>query len=114
MTNQFKPKALIVALATLFSLSAHADESSQNIPQTDEEVIVFTANRIATDKDKTGTRTEVVSSSEIQQRQYRTVEEALYSKPGITLSRTSINGPSNLFIRGAGSEHSLVLVDGVP
>ncbi|MDG9729573.1 TonB-dependent receptor [Ignatzschineria sp. RMDPL8A] len=114
MTNQFKPKALIVALATLFSLSAHADESSQNIPQTDEEAIVFTANRIATDKDKTGTRTEVVSSSEIHQRQYRTVEEALYSKPGITLSRTSINGPSNLFIRGAGSQHSLVLVDGVP
>lgn len=114
MTNQFKPKALIVALATLFSLSAQADESSQNIPQTDEEAIVFTANRIATDKDKTGTRTEVVSSSEIQQRQYRTVEEALYSKPGITLSRNSLNGPSNLFIRGAGSEHSLVLVDGVP
>ncbi len=114
MTNQFKPKALIAALATLFSLSAHADELSQNTPQTDEDAIVFTANRIATDKDKTGTRTEVVSSSEIQKRQYRTVEEALYSKPGITLSRNSINGPSNLFIRGAGSQNSLVLVDGVP
>ncbi len=84
------------------------------IAASDEEPLIVTANRIAAPEQKIGATIHTLSEKEIERMGVRTVEEALRSLPGMTLSRTGINGPSSLFIRGAKTEHTLVLVDGVP
>ena len=113
MLNQFSKKAIALALFSALSISySVADQSVETIEHEDE--IVFTANRSATLASEVGSQTVIITGQEIQNRQYHTATEALMHQPGVILSQNGINGPSSLFIRGAESKNTLVLVDGVP
>lgn len=64
--------------------------------------------------DKTGTSVSVVTREDLLQRQVRTGAEALRALPGVSVSRQG--GPQSVSvvrIRGAESNHTLVLIDGV-
>lgn len=113
MLEQISPKAIALALFSALSLSQVA--FAQDVKTTEsEDEIIFTANRYATSANEIGSQSIVITGKEIQNRQYHTATEALAHQPGVILSQNGINGPSFLYIRGANSQNTLVLVNGVP
>lgn len=76
--------------------------------------IVVTVSRIDTPTEEVANAITVVTREEIERRQLRTVEEALRTVPGVSLVRSGgPGGTTTLFVRGASSEHALVLLDGI-
>ena len=78
-----------------------------------EEVIV-TASRRAEPIDKALASVSVVDRAAIEGRQYASFERLLSDLPGISITNNGgIGKASSIFIRGAESDHSLVLVNGL-
>lgn len=76
--------------------------------------IVVTANRGETPTAAVASSISAVDREEIQRRRYRTVLEALRDLPGVHVARNGgAGGVTSVFLRGAESRHTLVLVDGV-
>jgi len=76
--------------------------------------IVVTPTRVAQTADETLASTSVVTRKQIEQRQSRTVEDALRGLPGLDFSNNGGRGrATQIFLRGTESDHVLVLVDGV-
>jgi vitamin B12 transporter len=76
--------------------------------------IVVVANRAPEPLSKVGNSVTVLDQQAIQDSQKVDVSELLATTPGITFSRNG--GPGNttsVYIRGANSDHTVVLVDGV-
>ena len=77
--------------------------------------VVVTANRLQTPVSQVANSMTVITAKDIEQRQSRTALDALQGVPGLTLLQNGATGAnSGIFIRGADSGHTLVLMDGVP
>lgn len=95
------------AIALLFSPGIHADT-----PQTDE--VVVTANRISQNKDSVLADVTVISREEIARAGQSTFVELLQTQPGVEVSSSGGAGKaSSVYLRGANSDHVVVLVDGL-
>jgi vitamin B12 transporter len=80
----------------------------------DREIIVTAANRTETSLDKVGQSVSVVELAEIERRQTQNVADILRTLPGVTIARNgSIGGNTSVFIRGAESDQTVALIDGV-
>ncbi|MGW8309903.1 MAG: TonB-dependent receptor plug domain-containing protein [Thiogranum sp.] len=80
----------------------------------EQNPIVVTATRIATPESEVGSSVTVISAEEIRRRQYKTVAEALRMVPGLDVVQAGGPGQqTSVFIRGASSSHTLVLMDGI-
>lgn len=113
MLEQLSQKVSVLAVLSALTISqSFANERPDTIENDDE--IIFTANRTATLASEVGSQSIVITEKEIQARQYHSATEALANQPGLILSQNGVNGPSSIFIRGANSQNTLVLVDGVP
>jgi len=89
------------------SMSVQADEVVA-------EPVVVTATRIATPADQLGSSVTVIDRADIERHRYRTVSQALRAIPGLNV--VQLGGPgqqTSVFIRGASSSHTLVLIDGI-
>ena len=76
--------------------------------------IVVTPTRMAQTADESLASVSVVTRAQIEQRQSRTVEDALRGLPGLDFSNNGGRGrATQVFMRGTESDHVLVLVDGV-
>ncbi len=76
--------------------------------------IVVTASRVETPLSEVGAAMTVITRAEIERRQYRTVADALRDVPGLHIVRTGgFAGLTSVFLRGAGSGHTVVLLDGI-
>ncbi len=73
--------------------------------------VVVTATRTPTRAEQTLASVSVVDRATIEQRQLRSVPDALRGLPGVTVSTSG--GVSSVFLRGTDSDSVLVLVDGV-
>ncbi|APG28402.1 hypothetical protein A7E78_11415 [Syntrophotalea acetylenivorans] len=103
-------KILAVALAGLLLQTSHAWSQT---PQTLEPIIV-TATKLETPAREVASSVTVITKEEIQLKQQATVTEVLRSVPGLDVSRSGGLGQlTSVFLRGANSEHTLVLIDGV-
>ena len=92
--------------------NAEAASSESNDASLDEVVVV--ANRAPEPLSKVGNSVTVLDQQAIQDSQKVDMSSLLATTPGITFSRTG--GPGNstsVFIRGANSDHTIVLIDGV-
>ncbi len=79
-----------------------------------EPVIVVTANRTAQALDKVGQSITVIDAAEIERRQTQTVADVLRTIPGVSIARSGGIGTStSVFIRGAESDQTVALVDGI-
>ena len=109
MTTKYSPPFTLL-LALPLALTAHAQDSTTLLlPQT-----VVTANRFATPLDQVGSAVSILDEEELDDRQIRIVSDALRAIPGVAVSRSG--GPGSLTdvrIRGAENNHTLVLIDGV-
>lgn len=76
--------------------------------------IVVTATRTATRLDETTTAVTVIDRAEIEQRHGETVVEMLRDVPGVDVAQNGSRGTNTeLFVRGADPDQTLVMIDGV-
>lgn len=101
--------AAALGLVLAISSSALAEEKTAQLGE-----VVVTATRDEVPIEQVGSSITVVTAKEIEQQQKRTVADALRMVPGLDLVRTgSFGGGTAVFMRGAKSEHTLVLLDGI-
>lgn len=88
-------------------------ELRMRLTAVDEQVTV-TATQVDTALSRTPDSTTVLSAQEISTRQQFTMSQALRAVPGITVQQSGGPGTvTSLFLRGAESDQTLVLVDGI-
>ncbi|MDQ3119094.1 MAG: TonB-dependent receptor plug domain-containing protein, partial [Verrucomicrobiota bacterium] len=81
----------------------------------DGEEIIISATRLPILQDQSPASVSVVTSQEIEQRQTRRVADALREVPGLSVVQTGAPGQlTSVFTRGLRSEHTQVLLDGIP
>ena len=95
-------------LAGVFVLSASHETAAA------DDTIVVTATRSSQELDQTLARTSVITRDDIELSQAPDLFELLRQQAGIDVTRTGgPGGQTSLFLRGANSNHVLVLIDGV-
>ncbi|MBU8977619.1 TonB-dependent vitamin B12 receptor [Lysobacter sp. MMG2] len=101
--------ALAFACALALPALAHAAPQA-----TDLDEVVVTANRTAVTVNDALAPVEVIDAEQIRRSQARSLPDLLRGRAGITLSNQGGQGKlTTLFLRGAESDHVLVLVDGI-
>jgi vitamin B12 transporter len=100
-----------IALSCLFAPAVFgADVSGQD----ELERIVVTANREAQPLSRVGDSVTLIEPEQVRASQKPTVSDLLATTPGITVSRNGgLGGATQLRIRGAESDQTVVLIDGV-
>src|SRR5205809_7345486 len=102
---------LLLFLATSI---CYAQDSSPT-PAPESEPIVITATRTDIPLDQAPASTSVVTSQDIEERQIERVADALREVPGISVVQSGAPGQlTSVFTRGLRSEHTQVLLDGIP
>ncbi|MCC9627561.1 TonB-dependent receptor [Blastopirellula sp. JC732] len=82
-------------------------------PLPDDAAITPTGTTVAVGK--TGSSVTVITAEEIQRTQQTTVAEVLRQVEGLNVVRTGgPGGVTSVFIRGANSQHTKVILDGIP
>jgi len=91
---------------------AHAQEAASSEL---EEPIVVTATRIEIPLEQSPASISVVTSGGLEQKQIERVSDALREVPGLSVVETGTPGQlTSVFLRGLRSEHTQVLLDGIP
>ena len=91
-----------------------AEDAISDQTQPASEIIVTAANRTETTLDRVGQALSVVDLAEIERRQTQNVADILRTLPGVTIARNgAIGGVTSVFIRGAESDQTVALIDGV-
>ena len=76
--------------------------------------VVVTATRIETPQEQVTTSVSVITEKDIQEKKAETVLEVLRSVPGLDVVQSGSRGTvTSVFMRGANSNQTLVLIDGV-
>jgi vitamin B12 transporter len=109
------PVVAAAAAAAFASAIAAAQTAPPSAAQGPLEEIVVVANRMAEPLTRVGSSVTVVTAPEIHASQALSVADILEQTPGISVVRNGgIGQPTAVFIRGADSQHTMVLIDGVP
>lgn len=99
-----KPTAIGVAAALIFSHSALA-----HTPQ-----ITVTATKVPTSIERVNSVVEVIDRAQIEARNYQSTAQILADYVGVEMATNGGRGQlTSLFMRGANSNHAIVLLDGV-
>ena len=105
-------KRLAVGLAVLslsVGLAARADEQESETVE-----VVVTATRVETPTEEIASSVTLITAEDLAKAQVRMVVEALKGAPALDFAQTGGPGAAaSVFIRGAKSEHTLVLIDGI-
>lgn len=105
-----------LAPATLLSVSAIGGQAAEpSDPPTKElDTVVVTAARTPTPLNQIGSNVTVVTAEEIAMRQFNDVADVLRYVPGLDVLRNGgIGQTASVFMRGADSRFTLVLIDGI-
>jgi len=106
MTKTF----LLLSAAAAIASPAYA----QSIPDGDTPELVVTAARVAQPASEVGQAVTVIDRAEIERRQTTVVSDLLATTPGVTVTRNgSVGALTGVRIRGAESDQTLVVIDGV-
>ena len=92
-----------------------SETSSASTPPTESKYeTVVTATRTETPSSHVGSTVTVISGDDLKSGQFEWVSDALRLVPGVDVVRSGSYGAvTSVFIRGANSNHTLALVDGV-
>lgn len=107
-----KKKHTVIALMwAILAVSGRVVDGEQ--AYTNIETVV-TAARIATPSEAVGSSITVIEGSDIANKQKTSMAEVLKDVPGVHVVQTGGPGnPPSVFIRGAKSQHTLILIDGM-
>jgi vitamin B12 transporter len=108
---------LEITAAALFSCAWVGCASAQDASPTALVNVspgVITATLIPTPEVQVGSSISLIRAKDIEQNQWRTVPDALADAPGLNVVQTGgAGGETSVFIRGANSNHTKVLIDGI-
>ncbi|MBS3818859.1 TonB-dependent receptor [bacterium] len=117
---RFKIYCVVLVFALLFSPFLIGDESSDDSQKAKSQSsslqheIVVTATRVETPSQEVASSITVVTQEELEQSKKSTVVEALKEIQGLHVTQSGPRGSaSSILLRGANSEHTLVMIDGV-
>jgi len=111
--------ALMLCLFSAFPAFAQSQSPAQSTSQDNStfgtmQPIVVSPTLFPMPEDQIGSSVTVISADQIQQQQDRTLAQVLTDVPGlIVVQNGGVGGTATVFIRGADSNHTKVLVDGV-
>jgi len=109
----FFPVAILVSAPFI----CHAQEATPTPSPAEAEVesVVVSATRFDIPLDQSPASASVISSEELEQKQIQRVSDALREVPGLSVVQTGVAGQlTSVFTRGLRSEHTQVLLDGIP
>ncbi len=107
----WRQTALTLSLSAYFvpAVPALAQESAASLPET-----VVTATRMPTRTDALVSDVTVIERADLERMPGRTLTEVLARTAGVQMATNGGRGKSgNIFIRGAESRHTILLIDGV-
>ncbi|NUS37504.1 MAG: TonB-dependent vitamin B12 receptor [Lysobacter sp.] len=105
-----RSQSLVVAIAAVLAAPVHAQ--SDDASKLDQ--VVVTATRTAVTVDASLAAVDVITRDDIDRSQARSLPELLRGRAGLTVvNQGGLGKLTTLFLRGAESDHVLVLVDGV-
>lgn len=103
----------LVSASLLASVPAFAQDMAEAVPADDGSITVL-ATGFAFDPDNSGQAISAISRERLDQLQSVTVADALRTLPGVTVTqRGPVGSQTSVFLRGANSAQTLVLIDGV-
>ena len=103
---------LLVARSVCFAQEASPAPSPS---EAEVEQVVVSATRFDIPLDQSPASVSVISSEELEQKQIERVSDALREVPGMSVVQTGVPGQlTSVFTRGLRSEHTQVLLDGIP
>src|SRR5262249_37896925 len=83
--------------------------------EAEAESVVVSATRFDIPLDQSPASASVISSEDFEQKQIQRVSDALREVPGLSVVQTGVPGQlTSVFTRGLRSEHTQVLLDGIP
>jgi vitamin B12 transporter len=108
------PGCLALALI-LFSAPCRAQDAVTSSSEADSEEIVVSATRLETPEEESPASVTVLRAKDFEIKQTRRVADALREVPGLSVVQTGAAGQlTSVFTRGLRSEHTQVLLDGIP
>ncbi|TMP92991.1 MAG: TonB-dependent receptor [Verrucomicrobia bacterium] len=103
-----------LSVAPLISRAQEPSPTASPVEGQAEEVIV-SATRFDIPLDQSPASVSVITSEDFEQKQIQRVSDALREVPGLSIVQTGTAGQlTSVFTRGLRSEHTQVLLDGVP
>ena len=109
-------KLTLTGWCVVFSLiaSAQSQDSLQNITRLNE--IVVSASKIPLESKETAKPVQVITSEQIRQSEGKDLAQVLNEQSGIIVNGAYSNPgkDKSVFVRGAGSKYTLILIDGIP
>ena len=109
---------LVVLLLAAPSLGRGQEASPSPSPspaEAESPEIVVTATRVPIPEEESPASISVITSEDLEQKQIRRVADALREVPGLSVVQTGAPGQlTSVFMRGLRSEHTQVLLDGIP
>ncbi|XPF93619.1 TonB-dependent receptor domain-containing protein [Colwellia sp. RE-S-Sl-9] len=111
-TNTFKKSVLLLAITTAISMPAMAVDKT--VAEKDLDIITVTASRTAMNIDDSLASQIVINRADIDEVQPKSVLDLLSTVAGIDFSTSGGRGQaSSVYMRGANSSHTLILLNGV-
>jgi vitamin B12 transporter len=103
----------VEAASSRFSDEATRQDAAS--PEAESEPVIVSATRFDIPLDQSPASVSVVTSQDIEVKQIERVSDALREVPGLAVVQTGTAGQlTSVFTRGLRSEHTQVLLDGVP
>src|SRR5271165_2279086 len=108
-------RAPLAALLLAYSWRAQGVESAADggLGSDDLSEIVVVANRAPEPLSKVGNSVTVLTDADIKDSQFVMVSDLLAQTPGLSVARVGVGQVTSVFIRGAESDQTVVLIDGV-
>jgi len=109
--------ALSLALLAVVPVVCFAQETSPtpSPSEAEAEQVVVSATRFDIPLDQSPASVSVITSEDLEQKQIERVSNALREVPGLSIVQTGTAGQlTSIFTRGLRSEHTQVLLDGIP
>ena len=107
--------AAVLLAAPFISRAQDATSSALRNSEAESERIVVSATRIETPEEDSPATIDVVRSDDFEIKQIHRVADALREVPGVSVVQSGSPGSlTSVFTRGLRSEHTQVLLDGIP
>lgn len=116
MTQGLIPRRCAASLSVLFIPAAWCQQLPYSQPGTAQQLqqVVVTAARAPEPEDQSFFSVTVLTRADIEARQVTSVQDLLADLAGINIDQSGgLGQQSSVFIRGADSDHTLLLIDGV-
>lgn len=108
------PAVFLAFFLTSPFLSSEEGQKKENRAVPEKHEVVVTATRLETPAREVGSSISVVSAFDLSRYKKTFVLETLGTAPAVSaIQNGGMGGASSVFVRGANSEHALVLLDGV-